>query len=124
MSQHIFMDQQGHRWMVGWDNPCQGFFALRENPEPKPESCGHCPIPQPGRDCDQCPLDAHEDFDILVGYAKGVPLEELDIAVQEHGLLLNPQQLDLLTEDRKREERPLSPLQQQVHAIFADLLKE
>jgi len=94
MSRHFITDVNGRRWMIGYDNPYKGFYAMRYNNEPESE----------------------EEFDVTIGFASTVPLDELEIKCAGLGLNVVPYRLRL-REDETRESKPLSPLQQTVQAM-------
>lgn len=98
MSQHHLKDSSDRQWLVGYDNPCGEFFAMRYAPE-----------------------DAEEEFDVYIGFGKGVDLETLDEECRWHGLELEEKFLVQLFHDESLEKRALSPLQQQVRAVFAEI---
>lgn len=122
MGQLFFMDENGCRWMCGWDNPTGGYFAQRFNPEPSPVECPGCPEPEQDWDCNNCPIDAHEQFDVLVGYGKGIPdLDVLAATLVDFGFTIQPAERAAMKRDRKACERPLSPMQERVNQLFASL---
>lgn len=122
MGQLFFEDENGHTWMCGFDNPGRGFFAQRRNPEPPPPKCENCPDPDQGRDCDNCPLDRYEPFDIIVGFGFGVPdLDQLVEILAGFDFKMTPRQKVQMKMDRHNTEGPLYPMQRQVEEIFKGL---
>lgn len=115
MSQLFFTDQNGRRWMCGWDNPSQGYYASRENDKPDP--CTIC-TDVTWEDCKICAGRDWQEFDVLIGFGRGVSIIELDAMTAMSGFKMTPEQLDQLEEDRARQERPLTPLQKNIRAMF------
>jgi len=101
MSQHHLKDSEGREWMIGYDNPCGGFFATRFLSDEEAERTG-------------------EEADVLIGFGKGVDLETLDEECRKHGLELDEKMLVELYHDESLELRPLSPLQQNVRKTFEE----
>ncbi len=125
MGQLFFTDENGRRWMCGWDNPSQGYYASRENDQPNP--CAVCPTPDgEEQNCVLCPMfdiaNNWEEFDVLIGFSIGLPLDLLYARMEMAGFQLTAEQLELLREDHARDECPLTPLQKNVHAMFEGLL--
>jgi hypothetical protein len=102
MSQHHLKDSEGREWMIGYNNPCGGFFATR------------WALDQSGAEEDEARAD------VLIGFGKGVDLETLDEECRKHGLELDEKMLVELYHDESLELRPLSPLQQNVRKMFAE----
>jgi hypothetical protein len=109
MGQLFFTDETGRRWMCGWDNPSQGYYASRENDEERDP-------------CELCAGGDWEEFDVLIGFGIGLPLDLLYAQMEKAGFQLTAEQLELLRKDHARDERPLTPLQKNVHAMFEGLL--
>jgi hypothetical protein len=95
MGQLFFTDETGRRWMCGWDNPSQGYYASRES------------------------LDPDEEFDIMAGFSKGVTLERLCEACAAFDFTLSNEQIEMLKADK--DERPLTALQKNIHVMFEGL---
>lgn len=101
MSQYILRDEEGREWMVGYDSPCDGFFATRFVSDEEAEKTG---------------IEA----DVLIGFGKGVDLPTLDKECQNHGLELSEEMLMQLSQDGA-EAPPRSSLQERVYAIFEEI---
>ena len=126
MGQLFFTDQNGRRWMCGWDNPSQGYYASRENNQPFPcdVKCQREKGNQHGLWCGDCAvmngLDDWQEFDVLIGFGKGVDIEGLVYACESYDFTLTTKQLYALEDDRDRQECPLTPLQKNIHAMFEE----
>ena len=99
MSQHILRDEENREWLVGYDNPCGGFFATRFVSDEEAEETG---------------IEA----DVVIGFGRGVDLLTLDRECQSHGLELSKEMLVQLSQDGEEEGAPRTPLQDWVHTIF------
>lgn len=89
MSRH-YITQDEYHWQIGYDNPGQGFYALRFV----------------NWDTDD------EEADVLIGFGRGVPLSELALRCESHGLILSVELRAQLRIDQENETRPLTPLQE------------
>lgn len=98
MSQHKLFDDEGREWMIGYDNPCGGFYATRFLSDEEAERTG-------------------EEADVLIGFGKGVSLDVLNRECVRHGLILSDDLLGDLFLDELREKRPLTLLQQLVRGL-------
>lgn len=100
MSRHFVKNSDGREWIVGYDNPCQGYFASRIATEEYEQATG-------------------EDCDVLIGFGNGVGLKELMLECGRYGFLFYEHQglVEKLINDKLREQRPLSPLQKRMRAI-------
>lgn len=120
MGQLFFTDQNGRRWMCGWDNPSQGYYASRENDADDP--CAECQEEYCGPDCQHF-MNEWQEFDILIGFGKGIlTLEELDAEMSKCGFVMDKEQKVMLYDDRFRQERPLTPLQENIRNMFKELI--
>jgi hypothetical protein len=72
--------------------------------------------------CELCAGGDWEEFDVLIGFGIGLPLDLLYAQMEKAGFQLTAEQLELLRKDHARDERPLTPLQKNVHAMFEGLL--
>ena len=97
MSSHRIM-HEGREWMIGYDNPCKGFYATRFVPDDE---------------------YTDEEADVLIGFAQGVSLDELVAQCLNHGLTLETWMVATLARDKEREQRPLSPLQHRMRDLAA-----
>jgi hypothetical protein len=100
MSQHFVKDKNGREWIVGYDNPCQGFFASRIATDEYEQATG-------------------QDCDILIGFGNGIDLKSLILECGKYDLVLYEHEglIEELINDRLREIKPLSPLQEMVRAM-------
>lgn len=96
MSQHKYIDQNGREWMIGFDNPCGGFYASRW-------------VDDPG--------DDDPEADVLIGFSIGVDLPTLQTELKKHGVVLNEPLLQLLRDDLVHETRPLTPMQELIRSM-------
>jgi hypothetical protein len=88
--------------MVGYDNPCGGFYATRFLSDEEAERTG-------------------EEADVLIGFGKGVGIRELIGRTCEEGLFLSDEMVAQLRIDHERECSPLTGLQQLVRQIATDV---
>jgi hypothetical protein len=109
MSNHKVKDASGRDWMIGYDNPYKGFYAMRWNDQPEPEcdeACAHWAE----FDCSlDCPHLKWREYDVSIGFGETISLEEVKEKCLKAGFDISPHEAQLL-EDRREEERPLTPL--------------
>jgi hypothetical protein len=125
MGQVLLTDQNNRNWMAGWDNPTGGYYAQRFGEREAPMPCEGCyGNPDPGRDCDECPLDKWQEFDVLLGFGRGIPnLEDLAIMMRHHGFTPTGEQLEMLARDGQESEKPLTSLQRKIQFLMREALE-
>lgn len=113
MGRMSFVDENNRKWVAGWNNPGQGYFAQRLNDEPSPGTCEGCPhLWEEDPACLDCPVELYDEFDVNLGFGRSLDLGVLQYRTEEFGWAMTHEQLEAMRADRARDERPLSPLQQ------------
>ena len=113
MGQLWFTDESGRKWMCGYDNSGGGFFAQRENNV----KCANL-LSENYEICERCTDDCPDEFDVMIGFAFGVKLEELIFKCREYGFNIRTEQIALLKKDCVNSKRPVTQLQRNVRAMF------
>lgn len=106
MSAHKQIDSEGREWLIGFDNPCDGYFATRFVPPEELE-----------RDKDK------PEADVYIGFGDGVDLATLIKGTSENGLDLDESMIEILVADQCREAGPVTALQEQVLSLVDDLIR-